>query len=99
MPNDITLVGLDIAKSVFQIYGAVADGRAVLRRRLRREEVEPFFRALPSCRIGIEACPGAHHWGRLLRSIGHDVCLLPAQYVRPYVKTNKNDSADAEAIC
>ncbi|SEA97518.1 transposase [Rubrimonas cliftonensis] len=99
MPNDIALVGLDIAKSVFQVHAAAADCRAVLRRRLRREEVEPFFRALPVCRIGLEACSGAHHWGRLLRAMGHDVCLLPAQYVKPYVKTNKNDAADAEAIC
>ena len=99
MPNDIALVGLDIAKSVFQVHGAAADGRAVLRRRLRREEVEPFFRGLPPCRVGLEACPGSHHWGRLLRGMGHDVRLLPAQYVRPYVKTNKNDAADAEAIC
>lgn len=99
MPNDIALVGLDIAKSIFQVHGAAIDGRAVLRRRLRREEVAPFFRGLPPCRVGLEACPGSHYWGRLLRSMGHDVRLLPAQYVRPYVKTNKNDAADAEAIC
>lgn len=99
MPDDIALVGLDIAKSVFQVHAADRDGGVVLRRRLRRDEVEPFFRTLPACRVGLEACPGAHHWGRLLRSIGHEVRLLPAQYVRPYVKTNKNDAADAEAIC
>jgi transposase len=99
VPNDIALVGLDIAKSVFQVHAADRAGRVVLRRRLRRDEVEPFFLALPTCRIGLEACPGAHHWGRRLRRIGHEVRLLPAQYVRPYVKTNKNDAADAEAIC
>ena len=99
MMNDIALVGLDIAKSVFQVHGADVRGRVVCRKRLRREEVEGFFRALPSCQIGIEACPGSHFWGRLLRCMGHDVRLLPAQYVRPYVKTNKNDAADAEAIC
>jgi transposase len=99
MSNRIALVGLDIAKSIFQVHAADEGGKPVLRRRLQREEVEPFFRELPACRIGLEACPGAHHWGRLIRSLGHEVCLLPAQYVQPYVKTNKNDSADAEAIC
>src|SRR3546814_14004166 len=62
-------------------------------------DLEPFFRGLAPCRVGLEACPGAHYWGRLLRTIGHDVQLLPAQFVRPYVKSNKNDAADAEAIC
>lgn len=99
MPNTIALVGLDIAKTIFQVHAADCDGHIVLRKRLRRDEVEPFFRSLSSCQVGLEACPGAHHWGRLLRAIGHDVRLLPAQYVRPYVKTNKNDAADAEAIC
>jgi transposase len=99
MPQNVALVGLDIAKSIFHLHAADRDGRGMFRRRLKREEVEPFFRALPACRVGLEACPGAHHWGRLLRSMGHDVRLLPAQYVRPYVKTNKNDAADAEAIC
>jgi transposase len=99
MSHDVALVGLDIAKSVFHVHAAGRDGRALFRRRLKRDEVEPFFRTLPVCRIGLEACPGAHHWARLLRGLGHDVRLLPAQYVRPYVKTNKNDAADAEAIC
>ncbi len=99
MPEPIALVGLDIAKSVFQVHAADCEGKPVARRKLKREEVEPFFRALPPCQIGLEACPGSHYWARTLRSLGHDVRLLPAQYVRPYVKTNKNDAADAEAIC
>jgi transposase len=99
MQHKIARIGLDIAKSVFQVHAADADGRPVLRRRLRRNEVEDFFRRLPPCEVGLEACPSAHHWGRLLCSIGHKARLLPAQYVRPYVKTNKNDAADAEAIC
>ena len=99
MSHVIALVGLDIAKAVFQVHAAAEDGTALLRKKLKRAEVEPFFRKLLPCRIGLEACPGGHHWARLLRSMGHDVRLLPAQYVRPYVKTNKNDAADAEAIC
>lgn len=99
MTKPIAVVGLDIAKSVFQLHGADQDGRPILRRKLRRDEVEPYFAKLPPCQIGIEACPGSHHWARTLRQFGHDVRLLPAQYVRPYVKTNKNDAADAEAIC
>lgn len=99
MPNAVHVVGLDIAKSVFQVHCADERGRVVVRRQLKREQVEPFFQTLPACLVALEACPGAHFWGRLLRSIGHDVRLIPAQYVRPYVKTNKNDAADAEAIC
>ena len=99
MENKVTLIGLDIAKNVFQVHGTDDNGRAVLRRRLRRDQVESFFRELPICRVGMEACPGSHYWGRLLRGMGHEVKLLPAQFVRPYVKTNKNDAADAEAIC
>lgn len=99
MENTIALIGLDIAKSVFQVHGSDAEGRPAARRKLRREEVEPYFGRLAPCVIGIEACPSAHYWGRLLRSMGHEVRLLPAQYVRPYVKTNKHDAADAEAIC
>lgn len=95
MPNPIALVGLDIAKSVFQVHAADRHGAPVLRKRLKRDELEPFFRDLPACLVGLEACPGSHHWARLLRRLGHDVRLLPAQYVRPYVKANKNDSADA----
>ncbi len=99
MEAQVSVVGLDIAKSVFQVHGADSAGKAVIRRRLKREEVEVFFRALPKSLVALEACPGSHFWARLLRDIGHDVRLIPAQYVRPYVKTNKNDAADAEAIC
>ena len=94
-----TVIGLDIAKNVFQVHGADAEGRCVVRRRLRRAEVAMFFARLPRALVGIEACPGGHHWARELRSLGHDVRLIPPQYVRPFVKTNKNDAADAEGIC
>ena len=92
------VVGLDIAKNVFQVHGADAAGHRVLRRRLRRGEVAAFFARLPPCLVGIEACPGAHHWARELQALGHEVRLIPPQYVKPFVKTNKNDAADAEAI-
>ena len=95
MPNPAVIV-LDIAKNVFQVHGADAAGRGVLRRRLRRAEVITFFARLPKALVGIEACPSGHHWARELRSLGHDVRLIPPQYVRPFVKTNKNDAADAE---
>lgn len=99
MTDQVALVGLDIAKSVFQVHAADRNGKPIFRKKLKRDEVEPFFRALPPCHVGLEACPGGHHWARTLRRLGHDVRLLPAQYVRPYVKTNKNDAADAEGIC
>lgn len=94
-----TVIGLDIAKNVFQLHGADASGRAVLRRRLRRAEVVVYFARLQPCLVGIEACPGGHHWARELQALGHQVRLIPPQYVQPFVKTNKNDAADAEAIC
>jgi transposase len=93
------VIGLDIAKNVFQVHGADAEGRCVLRRRLRRAEVVMFFARLPRALVGIEACPSGHHWARELQLLGHDVRLIPPQYVRPFVKTNKNDAADAEGIC
>ena len=93
------VIGLDIAKNVFQVHGADAEGRCVLRRRLRRAEIVVFFARLPRALVGIEACPGGHHWARGLQRLGHDVRLIPPQYVRPFVKTNKNDAADAEGIC
>ena len=99
MPASIVRVGLDLAKSVLQVHATDQDGRVLIRRKLRREDVEAFFRRLPPCLVSMEACPGAHHWGRLFLSMGHEVRLMPAQYVKPYVKTNKNDAADAEAIC
>jgi transposase len=97
--NEITTIGLDLAKHVFQVHGIDPSGAAVLRKRLRRSEVLTFFARLPSCRIGLEACATAHYWARELQAIGHEVRLMPAQYVKAYVKRNKNDAADAEAIC
>ena len=96
---DITTIGFDLAKTVFQVHGADGEGRAVLRRKLRRGKVLAFFAGLPSCLVGMEACAGAHYWARELQALGHEVRLIPPQYVRPFVKTNKNDAADAEAIC
>jgi len=97
--EEITTIGLDIAKSVFQVHGIDASGEGVVRRQLRRRQVLPFFRKLPACIIGIEACATSHHWARELEKVGHKVRLMPARYVKPYVKRNKNDAADAEAIC
>jgi transposase len=95
----ITTVGLDIAKSVFQIHGVDAAGNVVVRRRLKRRYVLPFFQKLSPCLVGIEACASSHHWSRELQALGHTVRLIPPAYVRPYVKRQKNDAADAEAIC
>ena len=94
-----TIIGLDIAKSSFQVHGVAASGRTTLRKKLRRGQVLEFFANLPPCRIGLEACGGAHYWARELTKLGHEVRLMPAQYVKPYVKTNKHDVADAEACC
>lgn len=93
----VTTIGLDIAKSVFQVHGVDERGRAVLRKRLARAKVLEFFAKLPPCVIGLEACGGAHHWARELQALGHDARLIPPQYVKAYVKTNKHDMADAEA--
>ena len=95
----ITTIGLDIAKSVFQVHGVDAAGQAVIRRQLKRRYVLAFFEKLPPCLIGIEACASSHHWSRELQALGHKVRLMPPAYVRPYVKRQKNDAADAEAIC
>ena len=92
-------VGIDLAKSVFQVHGVDSSGEHVLRRRLSRGRLLDFFAQLPPCRIGMEACASAHHWARELMRLGHDVRLIPPQYVKPYVKRNKTDAADAEAIC
>jgi len=97
--QEITTIGLDIAKSVFQVHGIDASGAVIVRRQVRRRQVLPFFRKLPACVIGIEACATAHYWGRELVALGHEVKLMPPRYVKPYVKRNKNDAADAEAIC
>ena len=95
----ITTIGLDIAKSVFQVHGVDADGQVVVRRQLKRRYVLAFFQKLPPCLVGIEACASAHHWSRELQALGHTVKLMPPAYVKPYVKRHKNDAADAEAIC
>jgi transposase len=95
----ITTIGLDLAKHAFQVHGVDASGATVLRKQLRRSQVVAFFARLPRCLVGLEACATAHYWARELRAVGHDVRLMPAQYVKAYVKRNKNDAADAEAIC
>ena len=95
----ITTIGIDLAKEVFQIHGINAHGKAVLRKPLRRNEMAKFFANLEPCLIGMEACGSAHHWARKLGEFGHTVKLMAPQFVKPYVKTNKNDAADAEAIC
>src|SRR6266568_6089082 len=92
-------IGFDIAKSVFQVHGVDANGLVVIRRQLKRRYVLAFFEKLPSCLVGIEACASSHHWSRELRAFGHNVRLMPTAYVKPYVKRQKNDMADAEAIC
>src|SRR5256884_4707380 len=95
----VTTIGLDIAKSVFQIHGVDAAGNVIVRRQLKRRYVLPFFQRLPPCLIGIEACASSHHWSRELKALGHTVRLMPSAYVKPYVKRQKNDATDAEAIC
>src|ERR1700736_6540450 len=95
----VTTIGLDIAKNVFQVHGIDAKEKVVVRKQLRRSQVIAFFKALPPCLIGMEACATAHHWARELTKLGHEVRLMPAKDVKAYVKRNKNDAADAEAIC
>ncbi len=95
----IITIGLDLAKNVFQIHGVDASGAVMLRRQLRRGGVEKFFAQLPACLVGMEACGSAHHWARVISRYGHEVKLMPPAYVKPYVKRNKNDGRDAEAIC
>ena len=95
----VTTVGLDLAKLVFQVHGAAEDGRPVVRKKLRRGQVLGFFAGLSPCLVGLEACASAHYWARELQALGHEVRLIPPHYVKPFVKTNKNDASDAEAIC
>jgi len=97
--REISMIGLDLAKNVFQVHGIDASGGVVLRRQLRRSAVEKFFAQLPPCTVGMEACGSAHHWARVIGRYGHQVRLMPPAYVKPYVKRNKNDGRDAEAIC
>jgi transposase len=96
----ISMIGVDLAKNVFQVHGVDAAGKVVVRRQLRRGQMEKFFAALPpGVVVGMEACGGAHHWGRVVRKLGHEARLMPAAYVKPYVKRNKNDGRDAEGVC
>ena len=97
--GEVSTIGLDIAKSVFQVHGADVDGAVVIRKRVSRAKVLEFFSTLPSCVVGIEACPSAHHWSRELRALGHTVRLMPPSYVKAYLKRSKNDANDAAAIC
>jgi len=95
----ITTIGIDLAKNVLQIHGANERGKKVFNKQLRSKQVLAYFAQLPPCLIGLEACGSAHHWARQLQAMGHTVKLMAPQFVKPYVKTNKNDAADAEAIC
>ena len=97
--NEVITIGVDIAKSIFQIHAVDAAGEPVIRRQLRRRQVLPFFKKQPACLVGIEACATSHHWAREIAELGHEVRLMPPRYVKLYVKRNKNDAADAEAIC
>src|SRR5438128_8555868 len=97
--GEVTTIGLDLAKHVFQVHGVDAEGATVLRKQLRRAQVLAFFSRLPPCLVGLEACATAHYWARELRALGHEVRRMPAQYVKAYIKRNKHDAADAEAIC
>src|SRR6202008_974490 len=97
--GEVSTIGLDIAKSVFQVHGVGIDGAVLIRKRVSRAKVLEFFAALPPCLVGIEACPSAHHWSRRLQALGHTVRLMPPSYVKAYLKRSKNDTNDAAAIC
>ena len=97
--GEVSTIGLDIAKSVFQVHGVDADGAVVIRKRISRAKVLEFFAAVSPCLAGIEACPSAHHWSRKLQALGHTVRLMPPSYVKAYLKRSKNDANDAAAIC
>jgi len=97
--GEVSTIGLDIAKSVFQVHGVDADGAVVIRKRISRAKVLEFFAAVSPCLVGIEACPSAHHWSRKLQALGHTVRLMPPTYVKAYLKRSKNDANDAAAIC
>ena len=97
--GEVGTIGLDLAKEVFQVHGADAAGAVVFRKRLRRTSVLQFFAAQAPCRVAMEACASSHYWGRELSRLGHEVLLIPPSYVKPFVKRQKNDAADAEAIC
>ncbi len=95
----ITTIGIDLAKEIFQVHGVDDHGKVVLRKQLRRNKITKFFAKIEPCLIGMEACGSSHHWARELGGFGHTIKLMPPQFVKPYVKTNKHDMADAEAIC
>lgn len=95
----VSTIGIDLAKNVFQVHGVDAAGKVVITKKLRRSQVRVMFENLPPCVVGMEACATAHHWGRELEALGHDVRVMPASYVKAYVKRGKNDAADAAAIC
>jgi transposase len=97
--NEVITIGIDIAKNVFQVHGVDASGSTVIRKQLKRRQVLAFFKKLPACLVGMEACGTAHYWAREITALGHDVRLMPPRYVKPYVKRNKHDAADAEAGC
>jgi transposase len=97
--HGVTTIGFDIAKSDVQVHGIDAEGQVLIRRQLRRRSVLAFFEKLPPCLIGLEACASSHYWARELRALGHAVRLMPPAYIKPYLKRQKNDAADAEAIC
>ena len=96
---NITTIGIDLAKSVFQLHGIDSSGQVLIKKQIKRAQMAEYFVSLKPCLVGMEACGSAHHWARKLESFGHTVKLMPPQYVKPYVKTNKNDASDAEAIC
>ena len=96
--NEITTIGLDLAKHTFHVVGCTRHGKAVVRKMLRRGQVRAYFANLPGCVVGMEACASAHYWARELRALGHEVRLIPAQYVKAYLRGNKNDYNDARAI-
>src|SRR6476619_5422410 len=97
--EQVSTIGLDLAKHVFQAHGACASGAVVFRKKLRRDQVLAFFAGQPRCVVAMEACASAHHWARTIRELGHEVRLIPPAYVKPFVKRQKNDMAEAEAIC
>jgi transposase len=97
--GEVSTIGLDLAKNVFQAHGADASGAVLFRKKLRRHQVLAFFSAQPPCTVAMEACGSAHHWAREISRLGHQVRLIPPAYVKPFVKRQKNDAADAEAIC
>jgi transposase len=94
--SEVSIIGLDLAKNVFQAHGAGSDGSVVFRRRLSRQQVLTFFAGQPCCTVAMEACASAHYWGRAMAALGHEVKLIPPAYVKPFVKRQKNDAADAE---